>query len=362
MRMAPLFCFVLAVVPALSATDQEGPRVIKHVEVYNQPGRFAGWPANNGIWNWDDEIVVGFMLGFHKDKTGHTIDPDRPSSPRQARSLDGGVTWTLETPSYIGEDGKERDTVAFSGRVDFREPDFAARFQGDRFYYSLDRCRTWEGPFSLPKFGRPGLLARTDYIVEGQHRLTAFLAAEKDGGGEGQPLCIRTANGGKTWQLVGWIGPQPSPGYGYAIMPATVALRGDAYLTMIRRGGSFDGQKRWWLEAFVSPDDGLSWYMLDHPSIDNGGNPATLTRLKDGRLVMVYGWRHVPYGIRARISSDQGQSWSSEIILQKEGRRWDLGYPRTVQRADGNLVTAYYFNDNSQVEPYIAAIIWKPGS
>ena len=36
--------------------------------------------------------------------------------------------------------------------------------------------------------------------------------------------------------------------------------------------------------------------------------------------------------------------------------------PRTVQRADGRLVTIYYFNDRSQKERYIAATIWSPGS
>ena len=46
-------------------------------------------------------------------------------------------------------------------------------------------------------FGRPGLLARTDYLVEGPHRLTAFVAAEKESGGEGQPLCMRTTDGGE---------------------------------------------------------------------------------------------------------------------------------------------------------------------
>ena len=248
-----------------------------------------------------------------------------------------------------------------SGRIDFTDANFAARFRNDRFYYSLDRCRTWEGPFALPTFGRPGLLARTDYIVEGKRRLTAFVAAEKASGGEGQPLCIRTTDGGKTWNLVGWIGPQPPDGYGYAIMPATVALEGGSYLSMIRRGGVVDGEKSWWLEAFVSPDDGRSWYMLDQPQINNAGNPATLTRIEGGRIVMVYGWRRAPYGIRARISSDEGQTWGAEIILQDNGRNWDLGYPRTVQRADGNLVTAYYFNDNTQVERYIAATIWSPG-
>ena len=349
----------LALMPLLAHAQE--PTVVKNVIVYKQADRFAGWPANNGIWSWNNEIVVGFTLGYHKEKSGHTIDRDRPSGPQQARSLDGGVTWTIEIPSYFGEDGKERETKALSGSIDFTVPGFAARFRNDRFYYSLDRCRTWEGPFRLPTFGRPGLLARTDYIVEGKRRLTAFVAAEKESGREGQPLCIRTTDGGQTWELVGWIGQQPPEGYGYAIMPATVALEGGSYLSMIRRGGVFDGEKSWWFEAFLSPDDGRSWYMLDEPKIDNAGNPATLTRLEDGRIALVYGWRRAPYGIRARISSDEGQTWSSEIILRDDGRSWDLGYPRTVQRADGKIVTVYYFNDHRGKERYIAATIWDSG-
>gem|GEM_PF-4111678 len=42
-------------------------------------------------------------------------------------------------------------------------------------------------------------------------------------------------------------------------------------------------------------------------------------------------------------------------------RVWDLGYPRTVQRPDGKIVTMYYFNDASSKERYIAATIWRPG-
>lgn len=362
MRIAASLRFGLVLVAATTAMGQDGPHVVRHVVVYNEPGRFAGWPANNGIWNWDNEIVVGMTLGYHKDKSGHTIDPDRPSGPRQARSLDGGVTWHLERPSFVGEDGKEREAEVFTGGIDFTHPGFAARLRNARFYYSLDRCRSWEGPFSLPTFGRPGLLARTDYIVEGKDRLTAFVAAEKENGGEGQPLCIRTSDGGKTWKVVGWIGSQPPAGYGYAIMPATVTLDGGSYLSIIRRGGVFDGKKRWWLEAFLSPDEGRSWYMLDQPRIDNAGNPATLTRLKDARIVMVYGWRHAPYGIRAKISSNEGQTWSDEMILRSDGRSWDLGYPRTVQRPDGRIVTVYYFNDHRAKERYIAATIWEPGS
>ncbi len=29
------------------------------VIVYKEDGRYGGWPANHGSWNWGDEIVVG---------------------------------------------------------------------------------------------------------------------------------------------------------------------------------------------------------------------------------------------------------------------------------------------------------------
>ncbi len=30
------------------------PLTVKHVVVYYEAGRFAGWPANHGAWSWGD--------------------------------------------------------------------------------------------------------------------------------------------------------------------------------------------------------------------------------------------------------------------------------------------------------------------
>jgi hypothetical protein len=330
--------------------------------VFLEEGRFAGWPANQGIWNWGDEIVVGFSLGYYKENPegGHAIDREKPSGNRQARSLDGGETWTVEVPSYLNAQDEEADPVELEEGIDFSNPNLAVKFRSDRFYFSPDRCKTWKGPFQLPDFGREKLLSRTDYLIEGKDRLTAFIAASKDNGKEGQPLCIRTGDGGKTWENVGWICKQPAENYGYAIMPSTVKLKNDAYLCMIRRAGEFDGERRWWIEPYLSPDEGASWYALEEPIIDNGGNPPSMIRLADGRIALTYGWRHAPYGIRARISEDEGQTWSKEIILRSDGADWDLGYPRTVQREDGRCVTVYYYHHPDQPERFIGATIWEP--
>ena len=69
---------------------------MEHVTIYREPGRYAGWPANYGIWAWGDEIVVGFTVGYHDPAGGfHARDRNRPFVAMQARSLDGGRTWDV---------------------------------------------------------------------------------------------------------------------------------------------------------------------------------------------------------------------------------------------------------------------------
>ena len=90
------------------------------------------------------------------------------------------------------------------------------------------------------------------------------------------------------------------------------------------------------------------------------GNPPSMVRLRDGRLALTYGVRAEPYGIRAKLSADGGRTWGPELVLRADAADWDLGYPRTVQRADGKLVTVYYYNDSKAPERYIGATIWDP--
>jgi hypothetical protein len=82
--------------------------------------------------------------------------------------------------------------------------------------------------------------------------------------------------------------------------------------------------------------------------------------LKDGRLCVVYGNRNVPSGIFAKLSSDHGKSWGDEIKLRQDGRTWDIGYCRTVQRSDGRIVSVYYYSTEENPEQHIAATIFDP--
>jgi len=188
-----------------------------------------------------------------------------------------------------------------------------------------------------------------------------FLTAAKSDGREGRPLCVRTTDGGKTWQMVSWIGPEPQK---YSIMPASVRLSPAEILVAIRRREDEPGGARGWLASYLSEDNGKTWCQLDEPVSELGGgsNPPALIRLKDGRLCLAYGVRVEPYRICAKLSSDQGRTWSEEIVLRDDGANGDIGYPRQVQRPDGKVVTVYYFNDSETgVERYIGATIWDTG-
>ena len=93
----------MLVMLAMNGSAQTPPRVIKHVTVFQETGRFAGWPANHGAWSWGNEMLVGFEVGyFHQiSKDEHAIDYDRPAEHVVARSLNGGETWQIEKPEGL---------------------------------------------------------------------------------------------------------------------------------------------------------------------------------------------------------------------------------------------------------------------
>lgn len=357
-----LFCSVLTA--QLQSTE--------HVVVFKETDRFAGWPANYGIWSWGNEIVTGFFLGYHDDnKTqGHPVLKTKKTVIRQARSVDGGKTWIIEKPSYLDQEDNERKATPLHHAINFEAPGFAmlvrlgsANSGFSTFYYSYDRCKTWNGPFLFPDFGRTAIIGRTDYIVNGKHEMLAFLASVKDNGKEGWPFVAKTTDGGQNWKLLSWIGPQPKDS-GFAIMPSTVRLKNNALLSMIRRSDVImpDNKRHQWIEPYLSADEGNTWYRLADSSFENYGNPPHMIRLKDGRLVLTYGSRIAPFSIMARISKDEGCSWSKEIVLRNDAQTWDLGYTRNAQRVDGKVVTVYYYTVKGAKERHIAATIWDPSN
>ena len=363
--------------------------------IYRKAGRFAGWPANYGMWNWGNEIVVVFTEGTFKPSTvSHARDTGKPFKTLQARSMDGGIHW--EVTSFPGNSpgnrpisADEHVTLELSlrsyieahpdaihpapGGINFTHPDFALMCgrtglnAGTQsfFYYSYDRCRTWEGPFKLPMFGQTAIAARTSYQVESKNSCLLFLTGNKTNGSEGRVFCTRTDDGGKTFDFVSFIGEEPLEN-AFAIMPSHLLLEDGTYLCAIRYRSEHHNQSdNSWIDLYSSDDGGESWQYLNRPVTfhqPGNSNPPSLVQLTDGRIVLVYGNRDEPTSVCARISSDHGKSWSVPITLRQTGGSKDMGYTRAVVLPDDTIVTAYYLNDQADGngERFIEATRWKP--
>ena len=363
------------------------PDVVRNIEIYRRPGEFAAWPANYGLWAWGDEVVAIFSQGFlGGEENLHARDKTRPFVGKQARSHDGGVTWEAEPfagkiPGGTVLSGDEhvveslqcgpkivpdRDLMPLDTPIDFLDPEvivLCARtgLNGGAvswFYVSRDRARSWQGPYRLGDFGLPGISARTDIVPLGRNDALFLLTAAKADGHEGRVFCVRTRDGGRNFSLESFVGPEPE---GYAIMPASLRLADGTILTAVRcsSGGKW-GERKAWIDLYRSEDEGRSWAYAGRPVANTGygSNPPTFTALADGRLVIVFGFRDAPFGMRATVSRDNGATWDAPIVLRADGGTPDLGYPRTVLRADGTLLTVYYFNDGTGTERYIAGTIF----
>ena len=400
------FVVILASCKTRTDSSNQGSEVPEHVVVYHQDGRFAGWPANNGVWTFgDNEILVGFTEAEYKLGNGHNATD--PYHSWLARSENGGQTWaTWDPENFVGDFGDLPDFKTLEGSIHFNHEGFAMRIVGiayhgcedprAHFFYSYDKGASWNGPFGfgdmvnhpeLKKYGLDELTPRTDYLVTGQNECLVFMAARKLGAfGSDRLFCIRTEDGGKTFSFQGWVvkpfleeeknesfkveltddsEKNPYATECRAVMSQSIMLKNGDIVTVMRRKFEKDGLRKNWIDAYTSTDKGKTWQFLSQVG-DTGkgnGNPPAIAVTSDGRLCVVYGER-TNGTIQAVCSADNGKSWSNlQIIMDgfwsEDMELNDLGYPRLVSRPDGKMVAIYYYSTQELLH-HLRATIWKP--
>lgn len=157
---------------------------------------------------------------------------------------------------------------------------------------------------------------------------------------------FRSDDDGKTWRPASIIGPTHNE-------TSLFHAGGKRWLAAARTAA---------VELFESNDDGQTWAGQQRVTEKNEIN-AHLARLKDGRILLTYGSRvKGKFGVLAKLSSDEGRTWSAPIRLAHTLES-DCGYPSTAQRADGRIVTAYYSKKSELCDRYcLGVVIWDAPS
>jgi hypothetical protein len=117
--------------------------------------------------------------------------------------------------------------------------------------------------------------------------------------------------------------------------PALFHLGDGRMIAMLRRqAGS--------LHQCDSADSGYTW-SEPHAVTASYEYPGDVIRLQDGRLLLTFGHREPPHGVQGMLSRDEGRTWDGDRRLFLVGdATYDCGYPKSVQRDDGTIVTVYY--------------------
>lgn len=157
---------------------------------------------------------------------------------------------------------------------------------------------------------------------------------------------LRSDDDGRTWRKTSLIGAVHSE-------ISLLHLGGKKWLAAARNNPHS------LVEVLRSDDDGETWHGAQRVTETRELN-AHLLRLQDGRLLLSYGNRREgEYGVLAKFSRDEGATWGSPVRIM-HSLEGDCGYPSSVQRADGKIVTAYYTKAAVNHERYhMGVAIWS---
>ncbi|MBI2424784.1 MAG: exo-alpha-sialidase [Candidatus Hydrogenedentes bacterium] len=354
---------------AAGAWAQSGIVKEKDVVIYSDDRFYAAFPSV--VQRPDGELIVAFRRAperrFLGESGSNHTDPN--SYLVTVRSTDYGETWTQEPELLFAHPfGGSQDPCMIQlhdgsilcssyGWVQLRENAIAKvpetlrhgdfGFIGGYLLRSVDGGHHWTGPIIPPVV--PGNETRTVLqepcpaynrgpMWEGKDK-TLFWAVASQSRLEPRLTevhLLASKDGGLTWEYRAPVAQDTKISFNETALIET--KQGD--LVAFLRTEAFDDHTA----VARSKDGGKSFGPWEDAGFQ--GHPHCATLLDDGRVLLVYGYRHAPHGIRARIlnadCTDIAQS--QEVVLRDDGGNGDLGYPWVSRISNGKYLVTYYFN------------------
>lgn len=349
-----------------------GVRKVKDIMIYHDARFYSSFPSV--IKKRDGEYYVAFRRaperkGFGESGSSH-VDPN--SYLVAVRSKDG-ENWTKE-PELIyahafggSQDPcllqlKDGSILCASYGWAFLRPGAPALAEKEKVFHaggatflggylvrSTDGAKTWQGPIHPPHIapelnttplGEPLPAYNRGALYEGKDgRIFWSVAAtdqKKDGGYKTSNHLLISKDKGLTWAYSAPVAVDDDVSFNETSVYETP--KGDI-VTFLRTAKYED-------QACIarSTDGGKTFGKWEGMGFK--GHPLQALRLPDNRVLLVYGYRHKPYGIRARILNAECTDYATapEIILREDGGSTDIGYPWAVQLDKKKVLVTYYYN------------------
>ncbi len=379
MTLLILICFAVSI--AVAAPKAE---ILSEKVICQQPDRYIGWPT---IDKGEDGTLY---VVFSGDRESHVC----PWGVTQMiTSTDNGATWS--DPVTINNTPlDDRDAGILRTRNNtlivswFTSLAFAYQFERKWQDYTKERVLSWKrhiekiGPDTREQWignwvrrSTDGGLTWGDYIdskVSAPHgpvQLTdgrqLYVGINKKVGDQNSAspaaahriAAAESRDDGKSWQIIGYI-PIPEffdPGAKDFHEPHVIEAADGRLVAMIRYHGEPHHYELIQSESF---DGGVTWT----PAHTSGiwGYPPHLARLNNGWLLVTYGYRKEPYGERACISRDNGETWDVDnVFTLSSATNSDLGYPASVQLDDGSIYSIYYQSPKRGEMTVLKATHWR---
>jgi sialidase-1 len=359
-------------------------RKIKDLVIYKDPAFYASFPSV--IKRPNGELLVAFRRApdrkiFGEKGTSHV---DANSYLVMVRSVDNGETWTEEPELiYAHPYGGSQDPcllqlhggtllctsygwafVRPDGLANLKQPYFKAGgaiFLGGYLVRSTNGGQTWQDAIYPPHikpeinynaYGAPVPAYNRGALYEANDGRILWIVAATDSTRKTSNHLIVSKDKGFTWEYIAPVAVDAKVAFNEASVIETP--KGD--IVGFLRTANFDDQ------AVISRStDGGKTFKWE--SMGFKGHPLNALRLSDNRVLITYGYRHKPFGIRARILNAECTDFATtkEIVLREDGGNGDIGYTWPVQLDKNHVLVVYYFNKDNGIR-HIAGTILETSS
>lgn len=374
MQRLLIFCFILLISFFAGAAEKitdpsSGIRKLSDIVIYKDEKFYSAFPSI--VRRPDGELLLAFRRAPDWRPLGakrytHT---DSNSYLVLTRSKDNGKTWSDPKTFFAHPFGGSQDPCMVQLRDEsilctsygwsYVQTNILAKlkqplmhhgqfvFLGGWLMRSKDNGKSWDEPMIPPPchgeqrfnlFGQPAPAYNRGALCEGKDgRLYWVVASNNSPKTAPTSVHLMISNDkGNTWNYSAPVAQDRKITFSETSIYETP--KGD--LVAFMRTGNFDD-----LGCIArSTDKGKSFQQWE--SMGFKGHPFHATQLPDKRVLLVYGYRHAPFGIRARVLNPECTDFATaeEIILRDDGGNSDLGYPwATMVSKDKTLVT-YYMN------------------